>query len=297
MNQRFHFYLAELYIQFLFICYDLDCTVLPILICTTVSIINHSVGLNLREIIIIIVNTLIYGWFYALVFTSGNQIIGIEEDVINKPWRLLPRKIITINQAIVRFLIYNMIFIIIAWYMNILTFAIIWQLSSTAYNFLNLHYHWIPKSIFISIAVYTQMTSAWSLVQPITNGIYSWILFLSISALICSNFQDFRDVEGDIKLNRKTLMIVYDITKVKYIVAILSATIPIFFYIYIHLFMSHNLVSNSIFFEMFLSLIMWITCYKLFNSNNKTSYHISWKLLSLYFSLSMLAPLFIKEIV
>ncbi|KAI7865999.1 hypothetical protein K492DRAFT_106217, partial [Lichtheimia hyalospora FSU 10163] len=96
------------------------------------------------------------------------QIKGIEEDKINKPDRPLVSGLLNKYQAIIRYIIVSFLYLFLSYKKQVFLESFIWFIVTILYNIIELDKHWFFKS-------------------PIT---------------IC--VQEFRDIDGDLEIGRKT---------------------------------------------------------------------------------------------
>lgn len=151
----------------------------------------------------------LYFFLYAYSFCIANQLAGIEEDRINKPDRPLPAGLLTPADATVRYIMGSLALLLIALALGILKWAALWILVTLALNFGGLARRWWTKNVVaMSLGTLAQLAAAWEIVASTTPTSWKWVIVISLWAGITSPTQDFRDKEGDIINNRKTLPII-----------------------------------------------------------------------------------------
>jgi len=169
-----------------------------------------------------------------------NQIVGIDEDKINKPDRPLASGLINLNQAKMRLGITMVLFPTYAYFsgdLTILCSAIGWQVIMICYNYFGFDKHWFNKNIvFITTGTFVQLTAAYEYGNLPLNVKerdlpYLWILYISLAFGISLNLQDLRDVIGDQKLNRQTLPVLLGQEKSRKVIAFIILCLPISLYI------------------------------------------------------------------
>lgn len=166
-----------------------------------------------------------------------NQIVGIEEDKINKKDRPLASGLISITGAKVRLFISMILFPSYAYFsgdMIILYSALGWQLIIIFYNYFGFDKHWFNKNIvFITSGTFVQLTAAYEYgnLENKKDLPYFWILYISLAFGCSLNLQDLRDVIGDKKLGRQTLPIVLGEEKSRLVVAAIIFFLPLTLYI------------------------------------------------------------------
>lgn len=154
----------------------------------------------------------IYFFLYLYSFCLGNQIAGVEEDRVNKPDRPIASGQISLPAATARWALMNFLFPSYAAWAGgwaLARWALAWQLLSISYNFFRLDKNWFTKNcIFISLGGIFQVAAAWQIVAPISEQAWVWIVVVSVLFGVSLQLQDFRDVEGDKLLKRRTLPMV-----------------------------------------------------------------------------------------
>lgn len=188
----------------------------------------------------VLVRTLIYFFLYIYNFNLMNQIVGIEEDKINKKDRPLAAGLISLRGAKVRLFFSMILFPSYAYFsgdLTILYSALAWQGIMICYNLLGFDNHWFSKNIlFITTGTFVQLTAGYEygnlpLPEQQRKLPYLWILYISLAFGVTLNLQDLRDILGDLKMGRKTLPIVWGEAKSRQIIAGLICLLPFSLYL------------------------------------------------------------------
>jgi len=157
------------------------------------------------------VRCFVYFALYIYCFCLSNQIVGYEEDRLNKPDRVLPSGLISMEGALRRWWIAMIAFPTAAFLLGewaMLGWAIAWQLIFLSYNHLGLDRHWFTKNVvFITFGSVAQLGPAWQLATPLDATGWRWVWIVSLAFGLTLNLQDLRDVEGDREIGRRTLPI------------------------------------------------------------------------------------------
>ncbi|HVJ91840.1 MAG TPA: UbiA family prenyltransferase [Labilithrix sp.] len=151
--------------------------------------------------------SVVYFWLYLYGHTLANQLVGIEEDRVNKPERPLPSGLVTVRGTAWRLAFVVVAFLAVGHAFGVLRWAALWVATFLLLNFYG-HKHWFLKNtVCMSLGTLACLGAAWELVAPMTE--ISWRVSLTISGFVAvtSPIQDFRDAEGDRLLNRRTLPI------------------------------------------------------------------------------------------
>ncbi|KAF9021323.1 hypothetical protein BDZ89DRAFT_1200267 [Hymenopellis radicata] len=172
-------------------------------------------------------------WLHLLQFDVSNQIVGLEEDVWNKPDRPLPAKLITLKSAILfRWLLVLPCFALSYWYStSVLSASIALVALTVIYNELGAHsHHWLTRNA-VNAAGFASFEWGSTLVAGADSDSLTDISLLAI----CISFgifattiqtQDFKDVEGDKRNKRRTLPILYPIaSRYSVVICILAWTL------------------------------------------------------------------------
>lgn len=179
---------------------------------------------------------LLYFSLYIYTFCLTNQIVGFEEDKLNKPNRPLPSGLWTMTGAVARLAFSFTIFPTVAYFLGgvaIARWAIAWQLIIVAYNFV-LHKHWFSKNVvFITLGTIVQLAAAWQIVTPLTPMAWHWILYISVAFGITLHLQDLRDIIGDLEMERKTLPISVGEKSARIILAVMIGILPLMTHIFV----------------------------------------------------------------
>ena len=182
-----------------------------------------------------VLKCVVFNLFYLLPFSVSNQMPKqmILEDKINKPYRPLPSKIITISQAQSRFYIYTIFYVVISWYQNCLFSCVVWMSFMWMYNQKNWSRFWFFKNLVMSIGAISLFSGQWSVISMHINNTYKfntgctgttsmmgikgatdlnisimrWIFIESFCIGLGISMQDIRDMKGDKMTGRVTLPI------------------------------------------------------------------------------------------
>ncbi|KAI0752518.1 UbiA prenyltransferase family [Daedaleopsis nitida] len=157
---------------------------------------------------------LFWVWLHLLQFCISNQTLNLAEDANNKPWRPIPAGRISVRAA--RWLRWMLVGVCIVYSAtcNVLPMGLILLAATIAYNELHLSSHWFSRNALNAIGyasfsigaanagctVTSCVAAAASLIAQV---LISLVIFTTIHAL------DFKDIEGDGLIGRRTLPILY----------------------------------------------------------------------------------------
>ncbi|WP_142687540.1 UbiA family prenyltransferase [Chitinophaga polysaccharea] len=156
-----------------------------------------------------LVNSFIYAILYILTFCMLNQVNSVEEDSVNKPYRPLPSGLLTRRQTWIRIIVYSTLFLGFAAALNIFWISVAWQAVTYFLNIFGGSNHWITKNLVgMTIGTFLLLAAQWEIASPgegvEMNVILYWSL-ISLWAGFALPIQDFRDIDGDRQMGRKTL--------------------------------------------------------------------------------------------
>lgn len=229
-------------------------------------------------------SALLYFSLYIYIFCLTNQIVGFEEDKLNKPNRPLPSELWTMDGAVARLAFSFTIFPVVAYFLGGITiarWAIAWQLITVSYNFI-LHKHWFSRNIvFITAGAIVQLAAAWQLVTPLTPEAWRWILYISAAFGITLHLQDLRDILGDLETERKTLPIVVGDRAARIILAVMIGILPLMTHIFVMQYYPSTI--GRIIVEILLGTINLLVAMRVLFFRNRESDHHTYMLHTYWF--------------
>lgn len=162
-----------------------------------------------REIPIPLFVAITYACLYIYTFCISNQIAGIEEDRLNKPYRPLPTGLVTIEETRIRLVVYSLFYLLVAYFLQIFWYSLAWVVVSLCLNLYGWSNHWVSKNLLgMSLGTFILFNVQWKIAQPfqvIGTNTEIYFTFMSLWAGFALPLQDMRDQEGDRLLGRKTL--------------------------------------------------------------------------------------------
>lgn len=198
---------SELKIIWNFINNDIKDTIAPSLIAFFTS--WFFCDNELRHLPSHLVNSLIYAILYILTFCMLNQVNSVEEDSINKPYRPLPSGLLTKRQTWNRIIIYSALFLIYAAALHIFWISVAWQAVTYFLNLLGGSNHWVTKNLVgMTVGTFLLLAAQWEIASPgegVNGNVILYWGFISLWAGFALPIQDFRDIDGDRQMGRKTL--------------------------------------------------------------------------------------------
>jgi 4-hydroxybenzoate polyprenyltransferase len=183
---------------------------------------------------LVLVNSL----FYILTFTLANQIVGVEEDRRNgKIHRPLVSGLITMRGAIIRYKIYLFTYISFSALLSPTLFWLTtaWVMAFSLCNFAKFSRIWYCKNLMNGIGTLSMLGTAWYLAGwEISAMAWSWIIGLSITISWVAGLQDFRDIEGDKAVGRRTYPMVFGVSRARKLLIATFILLPIWTHYFIY---------------------------------------------------------------
>ena len=162
---------------------------------------------------------LLLALLFHMAFDTMNQLVGIEEDAINKPHRPIPSGIISVRGCVFRCIIANAAYLLVGALHDIAPWCALWQLNSVGY-LLRFDRNWFYKNhVFMPITIVVQYITGVCLAN---DGMYSqeflqWVFTVSVYFGVCFTLQDIRDIAGDKAMKRRTLPVILGLERTRYV--------------------------------------------------------------------------------
>lgn len=199
------FPLRELHVSWRFIRNDIWAGLLPGLAFTLVALRQGQPAPSAA--LSALLGSLLYFWLYLYGHTLANQIVGVDEDRINKPERPLPSGLVSPQGARRRLAVVTGLLLATGSLLGVGRWALLWAATYLLLNFYG-HRHWFSKnSLPMSVGALAMLGAAWEIVRPLTAGEWPTVLCIAGFVAVTSPIQDFRDIAGDRVMDRKTLPI------------------------------------------------------------------------------------------
>ncbi|BAY13637.1 UbiA family prenyltransferase [Calothrix sp. NIES-2098] len=234
---------------------------------------------------------IIYFWLYILSFCIANQMVGIEEDKINKPNRPLVTGVVSVHGAFVRWVLSMILFSLVGWWFGVLEWALLWQVCIIMNNFGSWDKHWITKNIIMGVGTVAQLAAAYQLVAPLSSVAWRWILMLGGVWLTISAVQDLRDIEGDRAIGRNTLPIAFGETASRAILSLGFALLP--FATHLLLMMPIATTVEVLLYDIGLAVLSLIVAVRIVFYRSSQADHRTYMLFTYWFCLTLASAIFI----
>ncbi|KAJ8507732.1 hypothetical protein ONZ45_g9928 [Pleurotus djamor] len=177
-------------------------------------------------------------------FNLSNQIVGVEEDRINKPWRPITSGKISLAGAKLRLVTVLACFLSVTLAIGRPTQeAMVWLLTTAFLSLTPLGHHWIGKNnIGMTLATWALQSGSYQTVATPPTQMKWFFMVIAVWAGCVANIQDLRDVKGDMAIGRKMLPIVFGEKRTRWIISAIFLPIAI---IGTHAILSYRVLRGS----------------------------------------------------
>lgn len=190
----------------------------------------HAASGALSALPLIVLKSALYFLAYVLPHCIANQITGVAEDRVNKPWRLVPSGRLSLRQMWARWFVYVALFLTIAAVLGVLPWALAWLFVLANYNFGSATDRWYMKDLWMGLGMVTLMAAAWQLVAPLDGASWRWIATLSLFVFLLVPMQDLRDIEGDRTRGRRTFPLAFGELACRRFLSLCFLAMPVLFF-------------------------------------------------------------------
>jgi 4-hydroxybenzoate polyprenyltransferase len=197
----------EIRLSWLFISADRWTTIFPAT-CFVMAAIVHA-RLPPSEAVLVLVSGALYFWLFVYEHTLANQLVGVEEDRVNKPFRPLVTGQSSIRGARLRLNAVRVVFPVYGYCLGVLEWALMWQILSLLQHEYGWGRHWLGRNLYAGIGVVAQLAAAWEMVTVMTPDAWRWIMTLTVTVTLLMSVQDLRDITGDRAVHRSTMPLVF----------------------------------------------------------------------------------------
>ncbi|GGY07779.1 UbiA family prenyltransferase [Streptomyces minutiscleroticus] len=203
----------EIRLSWLFISADRWTTVFPAT-CFVMAAVVHA-RLSVPEAAVTVVLGALYFWLFVYEHTLANQLVGVEEDRVNKPFRPLVTGRSSMRGARLRLIVVRIVFPLYGYCLGVLEWALMWQILSLLQHEYGWGRHWVGRNLYAGIGVVAQLAAAWQIVTVITPDAWRWIVTLTVTVTFLMSVQDLRDITGDRAVHRSTMPLVFGETRTR----------------------------------------------------------------------------------
>jgi 4-hydroxybenzoate polyprenyltransferase len=211
--------IAEVQLNWRFIHRDMLVSLVPGILFGTTALLNYPVdsGFELGGVLL---KEVIYCWLCITTFCLSSQLVGIEEDRLNKPDRPLVVGQVTPAGAKWRWIIGMTALTGFAAATGTLLWALTWQIGCLLYDYAGGAKHWYGKTLLGGLGVTSEIGAAWQLVEPTMPAlVWRWIAVIGVYLITLMAVQDLRDMAGDQAVGRRTMPLVFGERVSRYVIA------------------------------------------------------------------------------
>lgn len=278
----------EAEISYRFISNDIWTTIIP----ATAFVITAArySGLSGYDLGIAFIEGALYFWLYIYGFNLTNQLYGIEEDRINKPFRPLVTGRSSYRGAQLRCAVVLVAFPLVAWWFGVLLWAVVWEVTYLLSNVARWERHWFFKDLFMGIGVLSQLAAAWQIVARVPPLAWQWILTLAITILVLIPLQDIRDVDGDLANGRRTFPIALGMRFTRAYLAVGFAALPVAVHL---LLMTPSRSPLALVADVVLALLSWWIALRVALFRSPHQDHITYRRFEQWYSITLLCAILV----
>lgn len=243
----------EALLSWSFIAGDLSSAFVPPLLFMLAASRDQAVSID--QLVLALARGTLLFVLYTYTFVVANQINGVQEDLINKPFRPLAAGIVTLQGVQVRWLISMVLYTGLGWWFGVLEWVLLWQSITLLHNFYGWSVHWLSKNFLMALGIVAQLACAWQLIAPITVVAWSWIMLMSIVIFALIALQDLRDIPGDRATGRHTLPLALGELRTRALLALGFAVLPLV--LHVCLIAPDGLTTTSLLYSLVLAVFSW----------------------------------------
>lgn len=245
-------------------------------------------GLDIYDLLEGFIKSLILGPILVYSYDSWNQAWSPEEDRLNKPHRPLPSGLVTPRGMIVRAIVSAVVLALFVTLLDAWPFILLWPVNIILQVlFFPPRYYFIWKQLNSLVCHFLLIYTGWNLGAPIDSTAWAWIVTMSIYFTLTFNVEDWRDIEGDRVVGRRTPIMIFGQTPVRVWFAILMTVLPtIIYFILGPNSGSHEMVSGIT--AVAIGAVSWVAAwralFKRTQNDDRTTYHLFIAIWGLTFS-------------
>ncbi|WP_416518920.1 UbiA family prenyltransferase [Streptomyces achromogenes] len=197
----------EIRLSWLFIRADRWTTIFPATCFVTAAVVHARLPPSAAAVTL--VGGALYFWLFVYEHTLANQLVGVEEDRVNKPFRPLVTGQSSVRGARLRLNAVRVLFPVYGYCLGVLEWALMWQILSLLQHEYGWGRHWLGRNLYAGVGVVAQLAAAWEMVTAMSPDAWRWIVTLAITVTLLMSVQDLRDITGDRAVHRSTMPLVF----------------------------------------------------------------------------------------
>ncbi|WP_280454330.1 UbiA family prenyltransferase [Nocardia brasiliensis] len=183
---------------------------------------------------LLIPTCLVYFWLYLYPFNLSNQLVGVDEDRLNKPHRPLITGLVTVRGAWWRLCLTTVAFLLLGALLDVLEWTVLWIGAWIFHNHLGGARTMWGKNAAMVAGTIAQLAGAWQITTPLNSTAWMWILSIALPLTVLVSLQDLRDVNGDVAVGRRTAITVFGEQSCRRFFAAAFAVYPVLLYVLLY---------------------------------------------------------------
>ena len=223
---------------------------------------------------LVALKSLLYFVVYVLPHCIANQINGVEEDRVNKPWRVLPSGQLSMRQMWTRLFVSFAVFLAVGLWLGVFLWALAWSVVVVLNNFGKATHRWYVKDLWMGVGMFVLMSPAWQIVAPISSQGMLWSAVLSVAVFVLVPMQDLRDMSGDRVCGRVTFPLAFGEVVARGFLACFFLVIPALFFA---MMARAAWTPGSLLFWLALSAWAWVLAHRVWFRRSTTHDHLTYQ--------------------
>lgn len=279
----------ELHLSWQFISGDISSAIVPALLFLLAA--WQQQGLGVPGLPLALGQCLLYFWLYLWCFCLANQLVGIEEDRLNKPHRPLVTGAVSYGGALRRFGVVMALYTAVGFWLGVLPWTLLWQTLVLGNNFGGWTKPWVGKHRVMVLGIVAQLAAAWSIAAPLTAVAWWWIGVMAGTHFFLIAVQDLRDIAGDRVAGRRTLPLVMGERATRWLLVVGFALQPLVF---------HRLLVQpanggwpALLCSLLLALFSWTIALRIIQRQSPAADHQSYLLYTYWYCATLVAAIVI----
>lgn len=247
-------------------------------------------GHYLYKAIVPLLLSVVYFTCVLLFFNVSNQLCDIEEDRIDKPDRPIVSGMVSRQGARLRLVLYGAIALIIAhrfFKLPIVWYTVTYFIGTIINNHFTAKLFWTLRTSMTAYGATIPVVMGWSSVAPVPKAVWIWFLFLMLNWCVLGPLQDLRDLDGDRKVGRRTLPLIYGEDTTKEMIRLGGLVLAVVFHYVLKNVARPGLLTAA--YELIMSFMSIALTNRAWNSASAKEYNTVYKLFGAYYGLMLLS--------
>jgi 4-hydroxybenzoate polyprenyltransferase len=280
--------LRELDVSWRFIRSDFTTAVVPATVFALAAAVRRpelltSPSAILSDVLLAVLHSILFLYVHCV----SNQLVGIEEDKLSKPFRPLACGKITVAGGWARLISGHILFLLAAAPHGAVKLALMWQLTGTVLHQGGAHTNGLVKNFAVAVGSYVQLGSAWKIASGgvLPPGVEFWMARLGWFFCILLPTQDFRDLEADTLVGRQTIPMLVSEWNCRVLMSVLHVVMP--FVIHLCLLRGPGLLHLVLVVPVY--VLLWANAWHIVSRRTRRDDKVSYKVLVAWYGYMLLA--------